>query len=138
MSVFVRDVMTQFEGVRAIRDTETPKGLRLFCFALINTTPILLAPYWNHFCSQEHNTAWNANLYGCQSSYFVAVAYVLIIFTLYRVQQELEDPFDGAGDDDIKWDSWRSNLDQLVNYGKNGPTRRSNAWKLVSKPKPQR
>lgn len=133
MSVYVRDLIVHFEGVRAIRDTETPKGLRLFCFALINTTPILLAPYWNHFCKQEHNAAWEATWYGCQSSYFICVAYVLIIFTLYRVQMELEDPFDGEGDDDIKWESWRSNLDQLGNYGENGPERRYCMSRLVDR-----
>ena len=50
MHQFLRDLMSNFENVRAVRDTETPVGLRLFCFALIHFSPILLAPYWNHFC----------------------------------------------------------------------------------------
>ena len=50
---YLRDVMNHFENVRAVRDTETPVGLRLFCFALIHFSPILLAPYWNHFCKDQ-------------------------------------------------------------------------------------
>ena len=50
MHQYLRDLMSHFENVRAVRDTETPIGLRLFCFALIHFSPILLAPYWNHFC----------------------------------------------------------------------------------------
>jgi hypothetical protein len=53
LQMYLRDVMNYFENVRAVRDTETPVGLRLFCFALIHFSPILLAPYWNHFCKKQ-------------------------------------------------------------------------------------
>lgn len=46
LQVYIRDMMSDFEELRAVRDTETPIGLRLFCFALIHLSPILLAPYW--------------------------------------------------------------------------------------------
>jgi hypothetical protein len=62
--------------------------------------------------------------YGCESGYFVGCFYVLINLTLYRVQTELEDPFDGNGRDDIKWDRWRAQLDQMDAYGPEGPLRR--------------
>jgi hypothetical protein len=44
MHLYFRLMMQQFEDLRALRDSETPVGLRLFCFALIHTTPIILAP----------------------------------------------------------------------------------------------
>lgn len=120
---YLRDVMNHFENVRAVRDTETPVGLRLFCFALIHFSPILLAPYWNNFCKAQNATELPAN-YGCESGYFVGCFFVLINITLYRVQTELEDPFDGNGRDDIKWNRWRAQLDQMDAYGPEGPLRR--------------
>ena len=41
--------------------------------------------------------------YGCVAGYFIAILYVIITFSLLRVQESLEDPFDGVGEDDIKW-----------------------------------
>eukprot|EP00960_Hanusia_phi_P047573 758470-Hanusia_phi.AAC.3 len=125
MSVYFRDMISHFESVRTIRDVETPIGLRLFCFALIHTIPILLAPYWNHFCVKQHNWEIIENKYGCDAGYFICIIYVLIVITLYRVQSELEDPFDGRGADDIKWEFIRSQLDQMSNYGKTGRKRRT-------------
>ena len=93
LQLYFRELVNQFELVRAVRDTDTPIGLRLFCFALIHFSPILLAPYWNHFCENQKHTEVPDN-YGCESGYFVACFYVLINLTLYRVQTELEDPFE--------------------------------------------
>jgi len=125
MQQYLRDLITHFESVRAVRDTKTPVGLSLFCFALIHISPILLAPYWNHFCSkQSGGTDELPPTFGCVSGYFVGIFYVLIVLTLHRVQSELEDPFDGDGMDDIKWDCWSAQLDQLANYGEDGPAKR--------------
>ncbi|EKX51978.1 hypothetical protein GUITHDRAFT_161484 [Guillardia theta CCMP2712] len=124
MQMYLRDLMTHFEGVRAVRDSETPIGLRLFCFALIHISPILLAPYWNHFCEKQNNSEMPSQ-YGCESGYFVGIFYVLIVLTLYRVQVELENPFDGSGDDDIKWDLWRAQLENMGSYGSDGPRKRA-------------
>jgi hypothetical protein len=66
MQLYLRLMMQQFEDLRAIRDSETPVGLRLFCFALIHTAPIILAPYWNHFCDKQ--TAFELpSTYGCEA-----------------------------------------------------------------------
>eukprot|EP00292_Cryptomonas_paramecium_P013545 CAMPEP_0113670346 /NCGR_PEP_ID=MMETSP0038_2-20120614/5086_1 /TAXON_ID=2898 /ORGANISM="Cryptomonas paramecium" /LENGTH=217 /DNA_ID=CAMNT_0000586353 /DNA_START=182 /DNA_END=832 /DNA_ORIENTATION=- /assembly_acc=CAM_ASM_000170 len=91
---YVRDLINHFENARAVRDSETPVGLRLFCFALIHCSSIFLAPYWNHFCKRQKHSMLPAGV-GCEAGYFVACFYVLINLTLYRVQRELEDPFDG-------------------------------------------
>jgi len=110
--------------VRAVRDSETPIGLRLFCFALIHISPLLLAPYWNHFCREQTATELPSQ-YGCESGYFVGIVYVLIVITLYRVQTELENPFDGDGADDVNWDLWRAQLEDLSCYGAEGPKKRA-------------
>ena len=107
-----------------MRDSETPIGLRLFCFALIHISPLLLAPYWNHFCREQTATELPSQ-YGCESGYFVGIVYVLIVITLYRVQTELENPFDGDGADDVNWDMWRAQLEDLSCYGAEGPKKRA-------------
>jgi hypothetical protein len=50
---------------------------------------------------------------------------VLIVITLYRVQTELENPFDGDGADDVNWDMWRAQLEDLSCYGQDGPLKRA-------------
>jgi hypothetical protein len=78
----------------------------------------------NHFCGKQSNTEIVSSQYGCESGYFVGVFYVLIVITLYRVQAELEDPFKGTGPDDIHWEIWRAQLDQMSMYGPDGVVRR--------------
>jgi hypothetical protein len=111
MSCYHRDIVSNFEKVRAILDTQMPIGLRLFCFALIHVSPIVLAPYWNRFCSEKmahySNNSMMESQYGCQAGYFIATTYVLILVTLYRVQKQLANPFDGEDLDDINWELFR-------------------------------
>eukprot|EP00802_Teleaulax_amphioxeia_P010920 Tamp_10950.p1 GENE.Tamp_10950~~Tamp_10950.p1 ORF type:complete len:290 (+),score=51.82 Tamp_10950:877-1746(+) len=132
MNLYLRDIMTDFETVRAVRDSETPIGLRLFCFSLIHMSPVLLAPYWNHFCKKQ-STSELPSQYGCESGYFVGAVYVLIVITLYRVQTELENPFDGDGADDVNWDLWRAQLEDLSCYGAEGPKKRAAKAALQAK-----
>ena len=100
-------LLVDLEGVRETRDNETPKGLRKFAIFLIVTTPIMLAPFWMNFCKSATDKinvsaivtgeSNDPHKYGCIASYFIAVIYVLITFSLLRVQEALEDPFDGMG-----------------------------------------
>jgi len=129
MSCYHRDIVSSFERVRAILDTQMPVGLRLFCFALIHVSPIVLAPYWNRFCGEKmvhySHYAMMESQYGCQAGYFIAITYVLILVTLYRVQAQLENPFDGDNLDDINWELFRAHFDQLDTYGRHGPNKRA-------------
>jgi hypothetical protein len=99
-------LLVDLEGVRETRDNETPKGLRKFAIFLIVTTPVMLAPFWSNFCKSasdghkqvlEDGTVVDPHQYGCIAAYFIAVVYVIITFSLLRVQEALEDPFDGMG-----------------------------------------
>ena len=104
---------------------------------------MLLAPYWNNFCEKQvskEDIIMNIQIdlkgdYGCSAGYFMGISYVMIVVTLYRVQYELEDPFDGVGHDDIKWERWRAQTDQLGNYGEGGPKRRALKSKAAAKAK---
>ena len=97
MTVYMSDLIKDFEVIRSIRVTETPKGIRLFCFALIHLAPLILAPYWVHFCQYQNRQAELPSTFGCESSYIAGASFVLITLTLRRAQTELEDPFDGIG-----------------------------------------
>jgi hypothetical protein len=48
--------------------------------------------------------------YGCVTGYLLAALYALTVLMLHSVQSEMEDPFDGKGKDDIRWDDWRDGL----------------------------
>jgi hypothetical protein len=123
LSSTFQSLLLDLEGVREVRDNETPKGLRKFAIFLICVTPIMLAPYWSHFCgtasggdiSQVYTVNEEGAVvpfsagdgeegiapqhpFGCIAGYFIAVLYVIITFSLLRVQEALEDPFDGMGD----------------------------------------
>jgi len=124
MSISIRMAMSAFESVKSLKDYETPRGLRKLCYFLIMTTPILLAPYWANFCVDDPDEIEM----GCLASYFVGILYVIITSTLLHVQEALEDPFDGDGIDDIKWDLFGSQLDIMPLHGPDGPKLRAQ-WK---------
>mmetsp|Transcript_29538 Transcript_29538/g.74266 ORF Transcript_29538/g.74266 Transcript_29538/m.74266 type:complete len:349 (+) Transcript_29538:197-1243(+) len=124
MNNFIRFAMVDFEEARTVADYRTPRGLRLFCYVVIHVSPIFLAPYFNRYCTQQNDSSHDTHLYGCQSGYFMAILFVLINSTLLKVQQQLENPFDGDGDDDIKWGIWTDQLSQMQMYGEGGPERR--------------
>jgi hypothetical protein len=121
---FIRFAMVNFEEARCTADYRTPRGLRLFCFVVIHVSPIFLAPYFNRYCKNQNDSSAESHMYGCQSGYFMSILFVLINSTLLKVQQQLENPFDGDGDDDIKWGIWTDQLSQMSNYGANGPALR--------------
>ena len=96
ISSLYQNVLLDFEFLRETRDSATPKGLRQFAIFLCFFSPITLAPFWLNFCdsAEDHGAS---HQYGCIAAYFLAIMYVLITFTLLRVQEALEDPFDGMG-----------------------------------------
>lgn len=142
---FLQDTIHSYEHIRAVQASSTPVGLRLFCYCLNNVSCLALAPFWAHFCKMERFTGqrqvdndiisiaipaekMHRDIgYGCTSAYMIGVLFTLIVFTLYRVQEELEDPFDGRGDDDIQWEAWREELEHLGQHGIGGPEARRRA-----------
>eukprot|EP00285_Hemiselmis_virescens_P011934 CAMPEP_0173399588 /NCGR_PEP_ID=MMETSP1356-20130122/45363_1 /TAXON_ID=77927 ORGANISM="Hemiselmis virescens, Strain PCC157" /NCGR_SAMPLE_ID=MMETSP1356 /ASSEMBLY_ACC=CAM_ASM_000847 /LENGTH=311 /DNA_ID=CAMNT_0014359333 /DNA_START=18 /DNA_END=953 /DNA_ORIENTATION=+ len=137
---YIHDAIAALEGLRSVRTTSTPLGLRIFCHFLLHSSCLLLAPFWVHFCKSEviapnkSFASLNDDLgvdtsadgsYGCVSAYLVGLFFTFIVLTLYRVVSDLEDPFDGRGDDDVDWAIWREELDALGQSGEDGPRLRS-------------
>lgn len=142
---FLQDAVVAYEGVKAIRFSATSVGLRYFSYALINLSCFMLAPFWASYCRDETFGArqsgglsdelglgpgagaevWQVEElgygYGCTSAYLVGLFFTFIVFTLYRVQKDLDDPFLGTAQDDIRWSMWREELGALGKHGLMGP-----------------
>ena len=95
---YTRFIINDFERLRVIRDYRTPQGLRLFSTLMLHVMPIILGPTFAGYCSEDVDPDKG---YGCASSYFTAVIYFTVTLTLFHVQQDLEDPYDDEGWDDV-------------------------------------
>ena len=89
---YLRSMIIEFERMRNIAMYRTPLSLRAYSRVFLNIFPILFGPYFAHLCSENYPSA----------GYLVALLYSLILVTLDNIQEDLEDPFDGIGVDDIK------------------------------------
>ena len=78
--------------------------MRFFCALMIYASPILLAPYWRSFCADQDEVYISGRSTvdpGCAAGYFNCVLYTVVLMTLYSVTMEIEDIWDGNGNDDI-------------------------------------
>ena len=85
-----------FERLRVIREYRSPRSVRSFNKVFIMLLPIILAPYFVHLGIKGNNT-WQP--------YYLAVLLAYVFSTLQSVQDKLDDPFDGMGEDDINLDT---------------------------------
>ncbi len=98
---YLRAIMIEFERMRNIHLYRTPKTLRAYSQVFLNIFPILYAPY---FAYVSDESMW-------VSGYIVAVFYSLVLVSLDNIQEDLENPYDGFGADDL-------HLDVAENYDK--------------------
>ena len=81
-----------FEKLRVIKEYKSPRSLRSFTKVFIFLMPLLLSPYYV-FTSRKTNSEWAA--------YVIAVLVSFLFGSLQAVQDKLDDPFDGIGEDDV-------------------------------------
>ena len=91
---YMRSMMIEFERMRNILAYRTPIALRAYSRIFLNSFPVLFGPYFAHL-GQESYTA---------VGYAVAVLYSLVLVSLDNIQEDLENPFDSEGDDDLRLD----------------------------------
>jgi predicted membrane chloride channel (bestrophin family) len=91
---YMRSTMQDVERMRRILLYPTPSSLRDYTKFFLYGLPVLLGPYFA-FLATKHG-----NGLGC----FVAVMYSFILVSLDHVQEQLENPFDGVGADDVNLD----------------------------------
>jgi len=88
---YERYMINDFERIRVTHDYRTPGTLRSYSFVFLYLFPVLLAPLF----------AYYGHLYGIWSGLFTSLLSSFMVTALYRVQANLEDPFDEIGSDDI-------------------------------------
>ena len=92
-----------FERLRVVKEYRSPRSIRSFNKVLIMLLPLIMAPYFVYLGKKSEND-W--------SPYFIAIIMAFVFSALQGVQDKLDDPFDGMGEDDIKLnaiDDWTFN-----------------------------
>ncbi|PCI22023.1 MAG: hypothetical protein COB67_13670 [SAR324 cluster bacterium] len=92
--LYFHSMMADFEGLRNIYLYRTPLALRAYTQIFLQAFPILFSPYFAYIADQSYPAA----------GYIVAALYSLVTSCLDNIQEELENPFDGIGMDDINLD----------------------------------
>ena len=98
---YLSKMLISFEDAKHIHQYATPRSLRSFSSIFITILPILYGPYFAHEASQ----------YSEYVTYVMPVLFSLVLVSLSNIQDHLEDPFDGVGEDDIT-----INVDQYVSH----------------------
>lgn len=89
-----------FEQLRVVKEYRSPRSIRAFNKVLIMLLPIILAPYFvYHAKLNAKQNEWVNNEW---APYFISVVVAFVFSALQGVQDKLDDPFDGMGEDDIK------------------------------------
>jgi predicted membrane chloride channel (bestrophin family) len=88
---YLRGMMFDYEKLRNILHYRTPVSLRSYSTVFLNAFPILYGPYF----------AFLGDKYHTLTGYFVAVIYSVVLVSLDHIQDDLENPFDGQGVDDV-------------------------------------
>jgi hypothetical protein len=88
---YVSKIIIAFDSLRFVCMYRTPFSLRAFSKVFIYSFPILYAPYFAAISKD----------YSFQLIYIMPILYSLILMSLHSVQENIENPFDGKGNDDI-------------------------------------
>jgi len=92
---YLRSIMIDFERMKNIRLYRTPVSLRAYSSIFLNSFPILFAPYFAYVSNESTYTI---------VGYLVAAFYSLVLVSLDNVQEDLENPYDQIGSDDLRLD----------------------------------
>ena len=93
VSFFLTDTITAYETLSGISDYRTPVALKAYSKIFMTIFPIIFAPYFASLSNEFF-------LVGIAVSFFYSVA----LLTLSNIQDDIENPFDGQGLDDLKFD----------------------------------
>ena len=91
VSQYVSKMIIAFDNLKIIHTYRTPITLRAYSKVFIYSFPIIYGPY---FASTFND--FSANL-----EYVMPILYSFILVSLDNIQDHLENPFDGVGEDDI-------------------------------------
>jgi hypothetical protein len=92
VSQYVSKMIIAFDNMRIIHRYRTPITLRAYSKVFIYSFPIIYGPY---FASTFHD-------FSAQLEYVMPIMYSFILVSLDNIQDQLENPFDEVGEDDIE------------------------------------
>ncbi len=88
----LRLMTVELENIINIKNYRTPNSLRAYTKVFLNIFPIIFGPFFAHIAIDK----------GMEFGIVMAVVYSLVLTILDNIQEDLEDPFDGVGSDDIR------------------------------------
>lgn len=91
---YLREMIQDFEQMRIIAEYRTPSTLRAFSKIYLNSFPLLYAPLYAQIADDA----------GIGFGIGVALAFAFVLVGLDNVQDKLENPFDGIGEDDVRFE----------------------------------
>lgn len=97
LNQYLSRMITAFENAKNIYDYRTPRSLRAFSDFFILLLPILYGPYF----------AYEAEQFRVGLFFIMPVLFTLILVGLANIQDDLENPFDQIGVDDVAIDPER-------------------------------
>jgi len=89
----LRLMAVEFENIINIKNYRTPNSLRAYTKVFLNIFPIIFGPFFAHIAVIKESIGFGI---------VIAVVYSLVLTILDNIQEDLEDPFDGVGSDDIR------------------------------------
>ncbi|HEY4071128.1 MAG TPA: hypothetical protein VGM04_06190 [Sphingomicrobium sp.] len=94
LSQYIGRMIVAFENTRNIYEYRTPRSLRAFSDFFILLLPIIYGPYF----------AYQAEQFRVELFFVMPVLFTLILVGLSNIQDNLENPFDQIGVDDVAID----------------------------------
>jgi predicted membrane chloride channel (bestrophin family) len=88
---YLSKMLISFEDAKHIYQYRTPRTLKAFSTFFVLFLPALYGPYF----------AYEALEYSPYVTYVMPVLFTLVLASLSNIQDHLENPFDGIGEDDI-------------------------------------
>jgi predicted membrane chloride channel (bestrophin family) len=88
---YLSKMLVAFEQTKHVYQYRTPRTLRAFSDAFITLLPPLYGPYF----------AFLATEFTPQLTYLMPVLFALVLAALDNIQEQLENPFDQVGQDDV-------------------------------------
>lgn len=104
----MRDVLMGMESSSSIKEHRTPTSIRAYCLVFIYLYPVIYTPslYFRMNVSADGFDVWVL--------YFLSMFSAFILISLFNVQEQLENPFDQQGLDDIRLNDFEIAESNLV------------------------
>ena len=91
---FFANLMSSYETLNSLSEYRTPRGLKAYSNVFLAMFPILFSPYFASLSSEFYSVGL-----------IVAFVYSLVLVMLSNIQDNLENPFDMQGLDDLDMDN---------------------------------